>query len=90
MGVSCMNLGAHKQAVEHLLSALRIQKETPQSGQSGERVEQLRDAGMWQSGDTSRAIWDTLASALTHLKRSDLVDACLERRLDAFDGEFDF
>ncbi|KAK9768592.1 hypothetical protein K7432_000654 [Basidiobolus ranarum] len=81
LAVSCINLGQHREAAEHLLQALALQSgddtgkgKLPQSG----------DVGM------SSNVWDTLRMTLYMINRPDLAARCDSRDLQSFRGEFDF
>lgn len=75
LGVSCINLGAHKEAVEHLLTALNMQRQArgPQGSKS----------------QMSESIWSTLRLAVTFVGRQTEVHRLLEQRdLDSLMREF--
>ena len=58
LGISCYNLSAYKQAIEHFLTALKQQSDG--IGPQGAHVQM------------SENIWRTLAIAIGHLQRPDL------------------
>ncbi|KAK9759461.1 hypothetical protein K7432_017546 [Basidiobolus ranarum] len=74
LAVSCINLGQHKEAAEHLLQALALQ--------SGD--------GSTINSMMSDNIWDTLRMTMDWIERPDLIAACDQRNMAAFRGEFAF
>ncbi|KAG8917425.1 Peroxisomal membrane signal receptor PTS1 [Tulasnella sp. 418] len=78
VGVACLNIGAHKEAAEHFLSALAIQKtasssNTPQTPQSSEQL------------------WKTLRKTLHAMGRDDLTDLTQKGDVELFRSHgFDF
>ncbi|KAG0211691.1 hypothetical protein BGX28_007585 [Mortierella sp. GBA30] len=91
LAIACINLGQHREAAEHLLSALSLQN-------AGDAARGLMvgastlgpqpDGGI---GGMSQNVWETLKMAMYMLGRSDLAQRCeTTRDLDAFRDEFDF
>jgi len=74
LGISCINLKAYREATEHFLSALNLQKQA--KGLQGS-VAQM-----------SESIWPTLRLAVTFLGRSDLLGRIEQRDLDFLLREF--
>ncbi|KAF9106322.1 hypothetical protein BGX27_009211 [Mortierella sp. AM989] len=91
LAIACINLGQHREAAEHLLSALALQS-------AGDAARGLMvgatskapqsDGGV---GGMSQNVWETLKMTMYMLGRSDLAQRCeTTRDLDAFRDEFDF
>lgn len=74
LGISCVNLGAHREAAEHFISALDLQR---QGLGPGGKCSQMSDS-----------IWSTLRMSLAMLGRSDLTSHCDSRQLDELHKEF--
>ncbi|KAF9176805.1 hypothetical protein BGZ51_009475 [Haplosporangium sp. Z 767] len=91
LAIACINLGQHREAAEHLLSALSLQNAGDAArglmvGSSS--VGPQPDGGV---GGMSQNVWETLKMAMYMLGRSDLAQRCeTTRDLDAFRDEFDF
>ncbi|GFO22009.1 retinal rod rhodopsin-sensitive cgmp 3',5'-cyclic phosphodiesterase subunit delta-like [Plakobranchus ocellatus] len=68
LGISCINLQAYREAVDHFVAALSMQKQS--TGPQG------------QSATMSESIWSTLRMTLSLLGRTDLYEACEKRDLD--------
>ncbi|KAF9576067.1 hypothetical protein EC968_000134 [Mortierella alpina] len=91
LAIACINLGQHREAAEHLLSALSLQN-------AGDAARGLMvgastagpqpDGGI---GGMSQNVWETLKMAMYMLGRTDLAQRCeTTRDLDAFRSDFDF
>lgn len=76
LGISCINLGAYKEAAEHLLTALNLQNagRGPQGTKSQIAM--------------SYNIWSTMRMVMTLLKRHDLYNAVDAKDLDTLNKEF--
>jgi len=74
LGISCFNLSAYKQAVEHFLTALKQQSDG--IGPQGTHVQM------------SENIWRTLAIAIGHLQRPDLEQSLANKDLSKLLREF--
>lgn len=80
VGVACLNIGAHKEAAEHFLSALSSQRTT--SG--GVPPPDL-------NADRSEQLWKTLKKAFESMGRQDLVDLTNKGDVEVFRSQgFDF
>lgn len=82
LSISCIILGAAREAVDHLLTVLNIQDAGPES---------VRDTiNIGREHVTSSSVWSTLRSALMLLGRSDLFESLDERNLSKLNEEFEF
>ncbi|XP_029535967.1 peroxisomal targeting signal 1 receptor-like isoform X3 [Oncorhynchus nerka] len=79
LGISCVNLGAHREAVEHFLEALSLQR---QASGEGEKVSASRGPGSTAATMMSDNIWSTLRMALNMMGESSLDVAADRRDLD--------
>ncbi|XP_070960575.1 peroxisomal targeting signal 1 receptor-like isoform X4 [Oncorhynchus clarkii lewisi] len=79
LGISCVNLGAHREAVEHFLEALSLQR---QASGEGEKVSASRGPGSTAATMMSDNIWSTLRMALSMMGESSLDVAADRRDLD--------
>lgn len=88
LSVSCLNLGAHQEAAEHLLSALALQQTQMLPDVPPEQ--QPFDVSLAQKQE-SHGLWSTLRRIFLAMDRTDLASkAHVGSRLDQFRGEFDF
>ncbi|KAF9972379.1 hypothetical protein BGZ73_004528 [Actinomortierella ambigua] len=91
LAIACMDLGQHREAAEHLLSALSLQNAGDAARGlmvGASTAGQAPDGGV---GGMSQNIWETLKMAMYMLDRPDLAQRCESSRdLDAFRGDFDF
>ncbi|WFD04033.1 Peroxisomal membrane signal receptor PTS1 [Malassezia obtusa] len=74
LSVSCLNLGAHHQAAEHLLSALTLQRSEPIPDAPDGPAE--RAAPPLAASKESESLWSTLRSIFVVLNRLELANAC--------------
>lgn len=89
VAISCMNLGQYKEAAEHLLTALALQRAASLSaGKASCAVEQGEPLHI--PNGTSAGIWDSLRLLMYMMSREDLAAQCNHHNLDAFYGQFDF
>ncbi|KAI9138959.1 hypothetical protein BKA69DRAFT_1088236 [Paraphysoderma sedebokerense] len=95
LAISCINMGQHREAAEHLLVALTLQiggdewevewnDDGKGKGPAGSRKVRVT------SGFMSSNVWDTLKMACLLMNRGDLVKFCDERNVDGFRNEFEF
>ncbi|KAK2903177.1 hypothetical protein Q8A67_007890 [Cirrhinus molitorella] len=83
LGISCVNLGAHREAVEHFLEALSLQRQAAGDGEGG--------AGRGPGAAAtvmSDNIWSTLRMALSMMGESSLYSAADRRDLDTLLAHF--
>ncbi|XP_041731633.1 peroxisomal biogenesis factor 5 isoform X3 [Coregonus clupeaformis] len=85
LGISCVNLGAHREAVEHFLEALSLQR---QASGDGETVGASRGPGGAAATMMSDNIWSTLRMALSMMGESSLYAAADRRDLDTLLSHF--
>lgn len=74
LSVSCLNLGAHHQAAEHLLSALTLQRAQPLPDAPESNA--VRTAPPLSASKESESLWSTLRSIFVVLNRLDLANQC--------------
>lgn len=74
LGIACINLGVYREAIEHFLTALNLQRNS--LGPKGEQ------------SVMSSNIWSSLRLAISLFGRTDLHTTCDNRDLDSFNKEF--
>lgn len=104
LGVSCINIGCHAEAAQHLLGALNMHKHVEHEGR--EKAREIVEGGgggggLGTDGDEtlermiranqSTNLYDTLRRVFTAMERRDLVDRVgIDMDPASFRGEFDF
>ncbi|XP_068425699.1 peroxisomal biogenesis factor 5 isoform X2 [Clinocottus analis] len=83
LGISCVNLGAHREAVEHFLEALSLQRQA-----SGHGARAAKGPGGVAATMMSDNIWSTLRMALSMMGESPLYAAADHRDLDTLLAHF--
>lgn len=83
LGISCVNLSAHREAVEHFLEALSLQRQAAGDGEGGAG----RGPGSAATA-MSDNIWSTLRMALSMMGESSLYSAADRRDLDTLLAHF--
>ncbi|XP_051574338.1 peroxisomal targeting signal 1 receptor-like isoform X1 [Myxocyprinus asiaticus] len=83
LGISCVNLGAHREAVEHFLEALSLQRQAAGDGEGG--AGRGPGAAVTVMSDN---IWSTLRMALSMMGESSLYAVADRRDLDTLMAHF--
>ncbi|KAI8054151.1 uncharacterized protein B0P05DRAFT_591546 [Gilbertella persicaria] len=88
LAISCINLGQQREAAEHLLTALALQKSNDGSNGAGGSV-MIDEHGQHipVPGGMSDNIWSSLRMLMS---REDLARECDQHNLNAFRSEFEF
>ncbi|XP_049587491.1 peroxisomal biogenesis factor 5 isoform X1 [Syngnathus scovelli] len=84
LGISCVNLGAHREAVEHFLEALSLQRQAA----AGVESRAAQSPGGTAATVMSDNIWSTLRMALSMMGESSLYSAADRRDLDTLLAHF--
>ena len=86
LAIACVSLKSYEQAIQHLLSAIKIQLVQQRCIVSKDDRSEKLDPRL----DSSDCLWQTLNSVCHIMSRSDLVEKCDHRDLDAFASEYQF
>ncbi|KAI9489477.1 hypothetical protein BDB00DRAFT_843113 [Zychaea mexicana] len=89
LAISCINLGQHREAAEHLLTALAIQQ-TVDAAQGASVLVDEQGNNVPVQGGMSDNVWDSLRMLMFMMNREDLASQCDKRNLNVFRAEFDF
>lgn len=73
LGISCINLKAYREAIEHLLTALNVQRRATTAASTSQM---------------SEAVWSTLRLAVSLYERPELIEHVSSRNLDVLIREF--
>ena len=86
LAIACIQIGQYREAAEHLLGALSIQKtDLEQVQQVTQQTPEAMHLGQ------SNSVWSTLRLLIdTYVRRPDLVASCDAQDLEAFRKDFDF
>ncbi|KAG0761170.1 hypothetical protein G6F24_007767 [Rhizopus arrhizus] len=91
LAISCVNLGQHKEAAEHLLTALALQQTNEgRSGGQGSVMIDEHSNPINVPGGMSDNVWGSLRMLMLTMNREDLARHCDQHNLDAFRTEFEF
>ncbi|KAG1447924.1 hypothetical protein G6F56_009104 [Rhizopus delemar] len=90
LAISCINLGQHREAAEHLLTALALQRTSEGSGNQGSTMIDDHGKTINVPGGMSDNVWASLRMLMVTMSRDDLAKQCDNHNLDAFRNEFDF
>ncbi|OBZ86413.1 Peroxisomal targeting signal 1 receptor [Choanephora cucurbitarum] len=88
LAISCINLGQQREAAEHLLTALALQKSN--SGSDGSVMVDDKGQSIPIPGGMSDNIWSSLRMLMSSMSREDLANECDRHNLDAFRSSFEF
>ncbi|KAK4514258.1 uncharacterized protein ATC70_001848 [Mucor velutinosus] len=91
LAISCINLGQHREAAEHLLTALALQQSNDGSNGAGGSV-MIDEHGNQVSvpGGMGDNVWGSLRMLMLNMNREDLARHCDNHNLNAFRSEFEF
>ncbi|GAA5796647.1 hypothetical protein EDC94DRAFT_621913 [Helicostylum pulchrum] len=91
LAISCINLGQHREAAEHLLTALALQQSNDGSNGAGGSV-MIDEHGNQVSvpGGMSDNVWSSLRMLMLTMNREDLARHCDQHNINAFRSEFEF
>ncbi|KAI9480287.1 MAG: hypothetical protein EXX96DRAFT_561950 [Benjaminiella poitrasii] len=91
LAISSINLGQHREAAEHLLTALAMQKSN--AGSNGANSPYMTNEHGQQVpilDGMSDNVWGSLRMLMLNMDRKDLAKACEDHNLDAFRSEYEF
>ncbi|KAG2206128.1 hypothetical protein INT47_003777 [Mucor saturninus] len=91
LAISCINLGQHREAAEHLLTALALQQSNDGSNGAGGSV-MIDEQGNTVNvpGGMGDNVWSSLRMLMLTMNRHDLARQCDQHNIDAFRSEFQF
>ncbi|KAI8989460.1 hypothetical protein BDB01DRAFT_542994 [Pilobolus umbonatus] len=89
LAISCINLNQHREAAEHLLTALALQRSNDNNIGSSSRMNGNGNYPNMSNG-MSDNVWESLRMLMMTMNREDLAHQCDQRNINAFRSDFEF